>query len=194
MAKNLQINNPNFGKSAGIDRIPMNTEYALPPTTQQEEFSRAFVTAIATAAGYSVERCSVDMNSIDFSIRQRSNGDNVPNFDALEVQLKCTYSHLPKNGYLSLPIDIPTYNRLRHIRVATPKILVAVHVPRDFDRWLIHGQDDMNLSHCAYWISLKGKPEVSNSDSISIEIPTSQKLTIDALRALMNKIARGDAL
>ena len=169
----------------------MVSVYAIPPTAQQEEFSRAYIAAVASAAGYSVQRRSVDVDCIDLSIHQRSDGNSVPLIDCLGVQLKCTYAHQPKNGYLHFPLDIVSYDNLRQERLYAPRILVVVHVPRNVGDWLTHAADAMILRHCAYWMSLRGMPAVGNTASYTIRIPTDQRFTVDALQEIMNHLAKG---
>lgn len=168
--------------------------YAIPPTLQQEEFSRAYVAAIASAAGYSVERRSVDVDHVDLSIHQRGTDVFVPLIAQLEVQLKCTYAHSPQNGTLSYPLDISAYNKLRKKHIHYRRILVVVHVPRDVTQWVAIDDGLIMLRHCAYWLSLCDLPEVNNETSCTVKIPTQQRFTVNSLKLMMATLANGGYL
>lgn len=173
--------------------VNMITTYQLPPTIQQEEFSRAYVAAIASAAGYSVEKRSVDVDCIDLSIHQRSDGESIPLIDHLGIQLKCTYAFTPQSGSLHFKLDIATYNNLRQRRL-NPRILVVVNVPRNVEDWLTHNGDAMILRHCAYWYDLQGMPAVNNNTSYTINIPEDRLFTVKEVRKIMNRLAEAGQL
>lgn len=163
--------------------------YKFPPTVLQEEFSIAWLHAIASAAGYAYELTRVDFDGIDATIKQRSNGANIPNQEALAVQLKCTYSCTPRNGNLRYPLKSESYNRLSGKRV-NPRILVVLHVPRKSSDWLKHGKNQIVLRNCAYWTTLQDESQTNNKTSVTVPIPTTQQLTVGELTKLMNQLAK----
>lgn len=58
-------------------------------TMQQEQFSRAWVRALAAVAGYNITHCDVDNDSIDLGLTgNRKDGVHV-RAPKLEFQLKC---------------------------------------------------------------------------------------------------------
>jgi hypothetical protein len=158
---------------------------------QQEQFSIAYIRAIAAAAGYSVEETGVDEDSIDCNIIQRGNEDTYPFTEILRVQLKCTYAHKPNEQFLTYPLSLKNYNDLRR-KCMIPRILIVLHVPENFENWIQQNDNSITLNHLGYWTSIKGLPETENSDTVSIKIPTIQKLTAESLRNLMNKLANGE--
>lgn len=165
-------------------------DFTIPLTTRQEQFSIAYLRAIASVAGYSIEEMHVDMDSLDASIMQRGNEQGFPLIESLRVQLKCTYSHSPKNGHLAFPLSKKNYDDLRR-ECLNPRILVVVHVPKNLDDWIDHQNQQMLLRHEAYWKNLHGMPATSNKDSITVKLDTKQKLTVGELQRLMNILARG---
>jgi hypothetical protein len=107
------------------------------------------------------------------------------------VQMKCTSRDILREAHLGFPLEIKNYNDLRHPDPLTPCILVVVVVPNDINEWLTHSESDLTLRRCGYWISLRGEPDISNSVSVTVNIPRTQVLTPDSLRAMMVRINDG---
>jgi len=159
-------------------------------TRRQEEFSLAWLYAIASAAGYCVQDVRADVDSADAQIRQQADGEKCPKLNLIEVQLKCTYAKTPKKEKISLPISKKNYDELRGKRLV-PRILVVLHVPRTTTDWLQHGDDSILLRHSAYWTTLYGQPKTKNTSSVTVSIPTTQRLTVAELKKMMNLAAKG---
>lgn len=164
--------------------------YFLNSTEQQEEFSVAYIHSIVAAAGYSIDPPRIDKDSIDLVVRQHNNRGRYPIMGSLHVQAKCTYHHVPTDSDLPYSLLAKNYNDLRDTVCAIPKILVVVHVPRDFNVWLRHDITSMTLQHHAYWHSLRGELPITTA-STTIHIPLSQRLTVEALRGIMDRLAVG---
>lgn len=167
--------------------------FKLPLPRQQEEFSIAFVHAVASTAGFSIEEIRVDVDSVDLTIMQFGTDDDFPFFDSLRVQLKCTYAHRPHGGHFPFPLSVKNYNDLRR-RTAYPRILVVVHIPENVDNWLEQSEDSLALYHCGYWISLRDMPATSNTKSVTVNILTAQRFTVAQLQEIMRLIAEGERL
>lgn len=168
-------------------------QFTMSLAQQQEQFSLAFIRAIAAVAGYSVEEVNVDIDSIDLTIMQYGNNESYPEIEGLRVQLKCTYRHVPDSGRgcIAFPLSLKNYNDLRRKGV-NPRILVVVHVPGDVNSWMTEADDCLTLYHAAYWVSLRGRDAVDNIDNITVEVPLAQKFTVAALKQIMNLIANGE--
>jgi hypothetical protein len=165
--------------------------FQISKTKQQEQFSIAYIRAIAAAAGYALEEITVDEDSVDCSITQRGNENKFPMIESLRVQLKCTYAHKPNSEYLTYPLSVKNYNDLRR-NCMNPRILVILHIPENFEQWIQQNDNSITLNHLSYWLSIKGMPETQNKGTVSIDIPSTQKLTIEVVRNLMNKLANGE--
>ncbi len=121
------------------------TKYAYSLKSRQEEFSVAYIRAVAAAAGYSVTKDSIDQDSVDVYISQRGNKDNeddYPHYSILKVQVKCTYRHKPKSdGFIHFPLKLKNYNDLRRENTGDPFILVVLYIPSsDESAWLVEGR------------------------------------------------------
>lgn len=165
--------------------------FRMPLTQQQEQFSIAYVHAVASTAGYSIEEIRVDVDSIDLTIMQFGNGNEYPFYDGLRVQLKCTYKHKPQDGHLPFPLKIKNYDDLRR-ESAYPRILVVVYTPEEVDKWVLHSSSSLALHYCGYWVSLRGMPATDNKTAITIPIPIKQEFNVSQLNELMCLIAKGE--
>lgn len=167
--------------------------FAMPRTTQQEQFSIAFVHSIVSTAGFGIERISIDVDSIDVTIHQYGKDDEYPIIETLNVQLKCTYAHPPKSDNLiHFPLKLKNYNDLRRVCMS-PRILVIVHVPENPLHWLAENPNNLSLFHAAYWISLRNQPAI-NTDSITVKVPTDSKFSTSELKRIMSLLAQGQYL
>jgi hypothetical protein len=166
------------------------TQFTMPLTQQQEQFSIAYVHSIASAAGYGIEEVRVDIDSIDLTITQYGQDNAYPLIEGLRVQLKCTYAYKPRSDGIHFPLRVKNYNDLRR-DCLNPRILVVLYTPKEVGNWLEHSDNYLSLYHCAYWKSLRGKPPTKSSDNVTITIPKSQQFTVDALLQIMDLLAQG---
>ena len=163
-------------------------------TDQQEEFSYAYIHAVATVAGYGVTRASrvVDNAGIDLTISAL--GDrNLPREPSLHVQVKCTYQDILGAKSLAYPLDTKTHHRLCH-EVSTSRILVVVFVPKTITAWLTHSEDELVLRHCGYWLSLRSETPTPNQYNQTVYLPRTQRFDPDALKGIMQRIDAGEQL
>jgi hypothetical protein len=49
------------------------------------------------------------------------------------------------------------------------------------------------MRHAAYWLSLRGHPDVPNEETVTVHLPRVQQLTPIALQQLMKRINDGGA-
>jgi hypothetical protein len=96
-----------------------------------------------------------------------------------------------KKEHLAFPLPIKNYNELRE-EALVPRLLVVLLLPDDDRRWLEQSEDQMISRSCAYWKTLFGEPETKNQTSVTVHLPRDQRFTVDALRAVMEKVSRGE--
>lgn len=156
---------------------------------QKEQFSRAWVQAIAAVAGFGWSTPSVDDDSIDLTLHQ-TGGRGTTRSPKLDLQLKCKTDETPL-GDFSFLLKIKNYDDLRCTDVMVPRILVIVLVPNQPSAWVDHAADGLTLRRCGYWLSLRGLPDCSNSKGLTIKVPHNQTFTVGALQAMMNRIGQG---
>ncbi len=75
-----------------------------------------------------------------------------------------------------------------------PRILIVMLIPGEISSWLNQTNKELCLRYCAYWISLEGRPAVSNTSNIKIGIPKSNVFSGDQLDTLMQRVDDGEPL
>lgn len=159
------------------------------PNMQMEQFSLAYIRAVATVAGYQMTRPEVDDDSIDgvlmagFGRRAR-----------IELQAKATAQDLIRDDdTIPFSLSVKNYNDLR-ADTQTPRILIVVLMPREEHLWVHQTEDELCLHHCAYWLSLEGRLPVPNTTSVTVHIPTINIFNKVQLQELMTRVAGGSRL
>ena len=150
---------------------------------QKEQFSIAYVRAIAAAARVNIYRVEVDEDSIDigFSIKSVAGQPQSPKLDA---QLKCVTKLTGNAKAFRYPLKLKNYDELvgKHY---IPRILIVVLVPKSPKDWIDQSTDRLALMRCGYWVSLRDLPESTNSSKITIDLPRKQLFSVDALKKLL---------
>ena len=157
---------------------------------QKEQFSITYIRAIAAVAGYSLYRPEIDNDSVDLGILSRGGTGKIFS-PRLELQLKCTARDVLENNSIKYPLIIKNYHDLR-INSLVPRILVIVLVPEKITDWIKQTEVELCLRYCAYWVSLRGMPDTTNTTNVTIEIPRSNQFTPDALQTIIQRISFGD--
>ena len=160
---------------------------------RKEQFSRVYVRAIATVAGFNIYQPEVDDDSIDLGIAGRIAFD-MPRPPRLELQAKCTSGEVVHAERIVYRLELKNYNDLRTIDLIVPRILVVVHVPQDESEWLHQSEKELVLRHCAYWMSLRGMEETRNRSKVTIQLSRGNIFSVANLRALMTQVARKEPI
>ena len=165
---------------------------------KMEDMSEAFVRALCAVHGYSIVKCEHDNDGVDIGIRCK--GKPCDESDILspeiEVQLKSSYSKITQqqDGSINYSLEVKNYKSLIEDNRMIPLILVVFHMPTDEGDWIEQTTDWLKIKKCAYWISLKGREDTENQESITINIPADHQLTKDSLRSIMIKISKQEEL
>jgi hypothetical protein len=158
---------------------------------QKQQLSVAYVHAVAARAGYACQVINIDDDSVDVQLAARGivHHKAVLRSPKLDVQLKATAQASLKHDHLAFPLPVKNYNDLRE-EALVPRLLVVLLLPDDDRLWLEQSEDQMISRSCAYWSTLFGQPETNNQSSVTIHLPRHQRFTVDALRAVMEKVSR----
>lgn len=177
------------------------TAYEYNIEKRQEQFSVAYIKAIASAAGYKVSPLNpMDEDSEDIQIHQRRNDydDDRPFYSILRVQAKCTTVQPSDDGFLHFRLPLKNYDDLRPI-TGDPFLLMVLCIPsQDESDWLKEENLYMVLYNKAYWFSLRGADRIPDNDTPrkdrkkTILIPTSQLLDVNGLVTIMDMLADGE--
>jgi len=157
---------------------------------QKQEFSRAYVKAIAAVCGYATKDVSVDDDSVDLSLAARG-GNGTVRSPQLDMQLKCTARDIISDTTVNFPVPIKNYDDLRPENVMVPRILVVVAVPDDVADWIYHSEEELLVRHCGYWFSLRGMPSTDNTETVTVNIPRTQVFDAAGVTAIMDRVATG---
>jgi hypothetical protein len=157
---------------------------------RKEQFSNAYVRAVASVAGYALYKPDVDDDSIDWGIADRG-GRGTLRSPKVELQLKCSGRDILTDEDLRFPLKVKNYNELRHENYQVPRILVVVLVPGRIEEWLKHSEESLAMHHCGYWRSLRGRPDTDNASTVTVRVPRSQQFTVESLTSIMDRIREG---
>ncbi len=170
--------------------VTANVPDSIDENQQREQFSIAYVRAVAAVAGYSVDSPSVDHDSIDMGIAARG-GSGTYRSPRIELQLKCSSAAEVGEKSIAFPLKIKNYNDLR-AKTLVPRILVVVIVPDELDDWLTHTEEELVLRRCGYWISIRCKPDTTSTRSVTVHLPREQLFNPEQLGAMLERISVGD--
>lgn len=163
-------------------------------TAKKEQFSVAFMKALAAPLGFNPDEYDVDDDSVDIFFKAKGFvGKKIRN-PQLHFQLKCTHKHFDKSGTLHFQLPIKNYNDLIGEDVVAPTYLIIVNVPENETEWISCNMEDLVLKYSAYWVSLRNHQPIIGQDSITIAINKTQKFNSVIFQQLMDNASEGIAL
>jgi hypothetical protein len=157
---------------------------------RKEQYSYAYIRAVASVAGFSCTKPEVDDDSIDMTIAKRG-GNGTIRSPRVDAQVKCSAADIVGLFTVDFSLKLKNYDELRSEDVLVPRILIVVVVPEQLDEWLGHSETEMSMRHCGYWTSLRGAPASPNSTSHTVNLPRTQFFTYQELAAMMARIGNG---
>lgn len=157
------------------------------PARRKEEFSLAYIHAVASVAGFALENVRVDHDSVDCWISSRGKHGRIRS-PIIALQIKCTGQDVVREAHLAFPLPIKNYDDLRCEDTHLTRYLVVVKVPAQEAEWLTHSEEQLVLRHCGYWVSLKGAASTENQETVTIQVPRGQLLNPEGLRRLMDRV------
>jgi Domain of unknown function (DUF4365) len=161
----------------------------LASTDQQDFFSEIYLSAIAAEAGFTISRANFDRDGVDLSIK--AGGSMRPQIDC---QLKATINlGDAANGNFKFPLKVRNYDLLR-LETLVPRVLVVYSMPVAKSDWISIGGEELTLRKCAFWVSLQGHPETTNTNNITIDVPLSNTLNVSSMKVLMERARKGERI
>lgn len=165
---------------------------------RMEDMSETYLRALCAANGYSVEKSNHDNDGIDIGLecKDKVSDDSTKSSTELKIQLKSSYANITENedGSITYKLEVKNYKSLIATDRFVPLILVVFHMPREEAQWIEQTTDWLKIKKCAYWISLKGREDTDNTETISIRIPAENLLTKDSLKEIMRKVSKEEEL
>ena len=160
----------------------------MSPEDREEALSKAYVLAVAGAAGFTTAEHDFDRSGTDLLLE--GGGDFSP---MLALQLKATISLRPlqatDGAQFSFQLKSGNYEWLRRPTQA-PRLLVVLDLPSQEADWITVGTEELVLRRCAYWLNLNGYPE-STRVRPTVHIPKSQVFDVPGLKSLMEQSRNG---
>ncbi len=152
----------------------------MTPEQQKEQFSIAYVRAIAATARVNIYKLEVDSDSIDIGFSVKSIAGR-PQSPRIEAQLKCV-TELDDSDPMNFryPLKAKNYNELIGDHYI-PRYLIVVLVPPLPANWLLQTSGQLSLYHCGYFVSLKELQPTENKASVTISLPKAQIFSPAAL-------------
>jgi hypothetical protein len=120
---------------------------------QKEQFSNAYLQAVASVAGYTLAKPPVDDDSVDWCIFA-GNEPDTPRRPRIELQLKCTAREVINENIIAFRLSRKNYDDLQNPDVLVPRILIVMLVPAQLAEWLQYSEEKLTIRYCCYWRSL----------------------------------------
>ncbi|WP_232440782.1 DUF4365 domain-containing protein [Burkholderia ubonensis] len=86
---------------------------------------------------------------------------------------------------IKFPLSRKNYDDLRGTDLVCPRYLAVLLVPDDPTYWVEHHAEHMSMHNACFYVSLRDQPSTTNSTTVTVDIPLSQRLTTDSLMHLM---------
>ena len=164
----------------------MTDDRLLTTRDQEERLSMVYVQAIVARAGYTTAIPVPDLDGIDLLIQAGG-----PMRPQLAIQLKATINlSQASDESFRFPLPVRNYDLLREPTLV-PRLLVVLNLPRDEQQWLTVTENGLVIRRGAYWLSLLGREETANQESVTVAIPKEHLFDVAALRDLMARSRTG---
>jgi Domain of unknown function (DUF4365) len=75
-----------------------------------------------------------------------------------------------------------------------PLLLIVILVPEKVEEWLQQSETELCLKRWEDWVSLRGQPERTLPNKVTVYIPRTNVFSVNALKTLMQRIANGEAI
>ena len=152
----------------------------------QEQFSFAYITAVASQAQIQVEIRRLDDDGVDGQFISDQGSE-----PRIEFQAKSTSLDIERPSHLAYPLKVGNHDSLIK-RTTTPRILIVTIVPHNIDEWLSQNTERLLTRRCSYWHILRGEDPTGNHAIVTVDIPKEQILSPQALTELIAKADLGE--
>jgi hypothetical protein len=166
------------------------TRVAGRDTWRMEQFSQAYVQAVASAVGCIVTRPPFDLDSTDLTL-SRKRQTRTGRTGKLDVQLKSTAADCIRGTDVHFPLKQKNYDELRDDNISVPRILIVVAMNADVTSWMTHTEANMALFKCGYWLSLRGFGPSTSTHSTTVHLPRLQVFDPTGLQGIFARIEGG---
>lgn len=163
----------------------------------KEDLSICYLKAVSATKGVELEEYRHDEDSTDVVIKKFITLEGDIKFNSqISVQLKATSSpsqySIGKNE-ITYKLKAKNYNDLC-AKSAMPSILGLFILPEDENEWTNWDEKELLLRGQMFWISLQGNVESTNTGSVSVKIPKTNRISTDMIERLLIKAAEEGSL
>lgn len=159
----------------------------ISPTRRKERLSLAYLAAIAAKAGVEFNETIVDEDDIDGHFKSYDGVRGQIDFQAKGYGRKKLATTATDFEY---DLKAKNYNGLVQNTI-NPRLLVVVVFPTKESSWIRQNERCLRISRCAYWLSLRGLPETTNSATVRVKIPRANILNELGLNKLLQIVNAG---
>jgi hypothetical protein len=162
---------------------------------QKEEFQYAYLSALAAHAGLNRGTFSVDDDSVDVTFQAKGYvGPGILRSPMIQIQMKCSSQDLIQDDVVKFPLKAKNYHDLQGGEFVVPRYLAVLLVPDNLQQWIVDHEDHIALFKSCYWLSLRDYKPTSNTSSVTVDIPTKQRLNSRTLWSMMVNASAGESL
>lgn len=152
-----------------------------------EQLQQGYVLSVAATAGCLVEITQRDHHGVDVTFIRTSGAQQEET--SLYAQLKCRTTKIPDLGKASFGYQFHKRDHFDHLtkkRDSIKAILLVMITYPDQSKWTYGNHETLEVRKCCYWVSLEGKSSTANNPTV--QIPTNQIFSADALTGMLDRI------
>lgn len=164
--------------------MPMSDEL-ISLNDKREQLSLAYVSAVASKAGYSISNVNLDRDSIDITVSSGSSRRA-----SVAFQLKATSSPEWIGDELCFQLKKKNFNDLA-IQRQVPLLLLVMELPASESDWLLIDENRLQLKKCCWYLSLEGRPKLEDQKSKVVRIPKENAFSVSVLKSLIAQSNEG---
>ena len=154
---------------------------------QKEQFSLAYIHAVAACAGYQFELPSAQRDGIDGHISSDSGLSPIVQFQA-----KSSARDLLREDGVHYPLPVTNFQTLRK-ETKNRRILIVVMLPDDPTEWTLRDQEQLCLRASGYWKDLGHERATQNTETVTVLVPSENVFDVTQLQEMMRQEESGVA-
>ena len=151
-----------------------------------EQFSLAYIHAVAARAGFFFNRRDDDFASIDCFV-----SSDTGLFPEIYIQAKSTSSEVGNDDPIKFDLKVKNHNDLC-IDDRKAKVLVLVPLPSEVADWTKLSEEEICLRCCGYWQSFRGRDPSDRDYTVRVDIPRGNRFDAQSLPSLMKRVEKGE--
>ncbi|GAA0315806.1 DUF4365 domain-containing protein [Kineococcus aurantiacus] len=157
----------------------------------QGSYGEALIQVMACAAGLTWSKKHLDVDGTDLSVHYPGRAPNGRRHAQIDMQIKSDSAPSIVDESISYSLPARNYDDLvgePGIEFPVPRILVVVKTPKNIEEYMVLRQENYELNHLAYWVSLMNEEPVADSAKYrTAHVPLSNPLSAETLQNLVTR-------